>query len=496
MLGDEAEGDRLALLDELEAEVDRCYEGTPEWPVMQQLQPTIREFDLPREPFLRLIECNRIDQRKHEYDTWEEVEWYCDHSADPVGRLVLGLLRRADDDELVRASDDVCTGLQLVNFLQDVPRDLELGRVYLPLEDRRRYDVTVLDEPNEPLTRLLRFEAERARGLLGGGQLLQERIGGRIGARGRALRPGRARRARRARGRRLGHLHAASAAVAAPPRAGGVPAMRVEEAYTEVERLTRERARNFAYGIRVLPKAKRRAISAIYAFAREVDDTADGDAPPDEKRRRLGELHRRLDVPPEDDAMWIALADARERFPISAQALHDFVDGGLMDLDRQRYDTFDELRGYCAHVAGAVGVACIGVYGADQPQRAETLGIALQLINIMRDVREDWELGRVYLPQDELAAHGVGEDDIRARRLTPAWQSLMAYQAARARDYLEEGLTLLDYLDHRSSACVGTFAGLYRATLERIEERGFDVFDGKPHLSTATKLRIVAANLL
>ena len=148
---------------------------------MQQLQPTIREFDLPREPFLRLIECNRIDQHKHEYDTWAEVEWYCDHSADPVGRLVLGLLRRADDEELVRASDDVCTGLQLVNFLQDVPRDLELGRVYLPLEDRRRYDVTVLDEPNESLTRLLRFEAERARGLLGAGRLLQERIGGRIG---------------------------------------------------------------------------------------------------------------------------------------------------------------------------------------------------------------------------------------------------------------------------------------------------------------------------
>jgi squalene synthase HpnC len=181
ILGDEAEGDRLALLDELEAEVDRCYEGTPEWPVMQLLQPTIREFDLPREPFVRLIECNRIDQRKHEYDTWAEVEWYCDHSADPVGRLVLGLLRRADDEELVCASDDVCTGLQLVNFLQDVPRDLELGRVYLPLEDRRRYDVTVLDEPNEPLTRLLRFEAERARGLLGAGRLLQERIGGRIG---------------------------------------------------------------------------------------------------------------------------------------------------------------------------------------------------------------------------------------------------------------------------------------------------------------------------
>jgi phytoene/squalene synthetase len=109
------------------------------------------------------------------------VKHYCVHSADPVGHLVLGLLRRADDAELVGASDEVCTGLQLVNFLQDVPRDLALGRIYMPVEDRRRFDVTVLDTPNEPLTRLLRFEADRARGLLGGGAVLQERIGGRVG---------------------------------------------------------------------------------------------------------------------------------------------------------------------------------------------------------------------------------------------------------------------------------------------------------------------------
>jgi squalene synthase HpnC len=181
MLGDEAEGDRLALLDELEREVDACYAAGPSWPVMQQLQPTIREFDLPREPFLRLIEANRMDQRISEYATWAEVKHYCVHSADPVGRLVLGLLRRANDVELVAASDDVCTGLQLVNFLQDVPRDLALGRVYMPVEDRRRFDVTVLDAPNAPLTLLLRFEADRARGLLTAGRLLRERIGGRVG---------------------------------------------------------------------------------------------------------------------------------------------------------------------------------------------------------------------------------------------------------------------------------------------------------------------------
>jgi squalene synthase HpnC len=153
----------------------------PTWPVIEVLQPTIREFSLPREPFLRLIEANRMDQRISEYESWDDLKEYCRHSADPVGRLVLGLLRLADERELVAASDDVCTGLQLVNFLQDVPRDLALGRIYLPAEDRRRFGVVALDRPSAELTELLRFEAERARALLAAGRLLQARIGGRIG---------------------------------------------------------------------------------------------------------------------------------------------------------------------------------------------------------------------------------------------------------------------------------------------------------------------------
>ena len=122
-----------------------------------------------------------MDQRSSEYETWDDLREYCRHSADPVGRLVLGLLRLDRDEELVAASDDVCTGLQLVNFLQDVPRDVELGRVYLPLEDRRRFGVTVLDRPSPELVELLRFEAVRARGLLAAGGVLQARIGGRVG---------------------------------------------------------------------------------------------------------------------------------------------------------------------------------------------------------------------------------------------------------------------------------------------------------------------------
>jgi squalene synthase HpnC len=180
-LGDSYDGDRLAALDELEHELVLTFEGKPTWPVLRNVQPTVQEFDLPREPFLRLIEANRLDQRVASYETWADLKEYCVHSADPCGRLVLGVLRRLDDSELVAASDSVCTGLQLVNFLQDVPRDLELGRVYLPAEDRRRFGEPSLDRPSDDLRALLRFEAERAASLLAAGDVLRAQIGGRLG---------------------------------------------------------------------------------------------------------------------------------------------------------------------------------------------------------------------------------------------------------------------------------------------------------------------------
>jgi squalene synthase HpnC len=180
-LGDAYDGDRLAALDALEEQVTLTFTGEPEWPVLRNVQPTVREFGLPREPFLRLIEANRSDQHIADYDTWAELQHYCTRSADPCGRLVLGVLRLLDEPELVAASDSVCTGLQLVNFLQDVPRDLELGRVYLPGEDRRAFGDPRLDRPSDELRALLRFEAERATALLQAGEILRARIGGRLG---------------------------------------------------------------------------------------------------------------------------------------------------------------------------------------------------------------------------------------------------------------------------------------------------------------------------
>lgn len=262
--------------------------------------------------------------------------------------------------------------------------------------------------------------------------------------------------------------------------------------------ITRREARNFAWGIMLLPRPKREALGALYAFARRVDDIADGDLDPIEKRSRLEECAGQVEsLPwsPDGDPVLLALGDTMVRYPIPRSALLDLVSGGLMDVEQSRYSTWVELREYCRRVAGAVGLACCAVYGPSDPARAAnlavTLGLALQQINIMRDVSEDWSMGRVYLPQAELTRFGVSETDIAAERLTDAWQQLMAHQAARAHSLLRQGLGLLTLLDRRSALCVRAFAGIYAGLLAQMEERNFDVFSRRPKLSPAAKLRVV-----
>ncbi len=277
--------------------------------------------------------------------------------------------------------------------------------------------------------------------------------------------------------------------------------MRVEDAYAEVARITRREARNFAWGIAVLPRPKRLAVAALYAFARRVDDIADDPGLPAEDRRRGLEACREavdaLPGAPGDDPVLVALADATTRYPVPRGALLDLVAGGLLDAEKSRYASWEELREYCRCVAGAVGLACTAVYGpsdaAAARPRAETLGLALQQINIMRDVAEDWRLGRVYLPQDELARFAVSEADIAAGRMSPEWHALMEHQGRRAEELLRDGLGLLPLLDRRSALCVRTFAGIYRGLLLQIRGRGYDVFSSRPRLSAFGKLRAVAA---
>jgi 15-cis-phytoene synthase len=271
----------------------------------------------------------------------------------------------------------------------------------------------------------------------------------------------------------------------------------VEEAYADVLRITNETARNFAWGIRVLPGPKRRAVAALYAFARIVDDLADRREPARAELERWLEAVEALPVSPDGDAVLVALGDAMTRYRIPKEALADLVRGALMDCDRNRYESWDELREYCRCVAGAVGVACAAVYEPSSWEaawpRAETLGLALQQINIMRDVPEDWQLGRVYLPRDERERFGVSEEDLATGSTGAEWRALMDHQASRAETLMREGLELLPLLDRRSALCVRSFAGIYRGLLEQMRSRDYDVFTRRPSLSAAGKVKAVAS---
>ncbi len=279
--------------------------------------------------------------------------------------------------------------------------------------------------------------------------------------------------------------------------------MNVDAAYADCAKITRREARNFAWGIMLLPRPKRLALSALYAFARRVDDIADGGGAPAERRRELEELERALGgLPhaPDGDPVMVALADTLIRYPVPRRALLALVEGALWDLDRTRYESWDELREYCRRVAGAVGISCAAVYGPSDAERgkelAETLGLALQQINIMRDVAEDWQLGRVYLPQEELRRFGVSEADIASGSMGSGWQGLMAHQGSRAHALLAEGLGLLALLDSRSALCVRTLVGIYAGLLDEIERRGYDVFSSRPRLSSLGKLKVIGAGIL
>jgi phytoene synthase len=265
----------------------------------------------------------------------------------------------------------------------------------------------------------------------------------------------------------------------------------LETAYRHCEQVTWQRARNFSYGIRLLPPAKRRAMCAIYAMARRIDDIGDGQLPPEVKRARLAAVRRELAVRGGDaDPVSFALSDAAARFPIPVDAFTEIVDGVEMDVDGATYVTFDELLHYCRCVAGSVGRLSLGVFGSTDPAapgRADTLGVALQLTNILRDVAEDAANGRVYLPKEELTGFGC-EPLIGGP--PAAFARLVAFQAERAERWFEEGLRLLPLLDRRSAACVAAMAGIYRRLLARIADRPEAVLAGRVTLPPLEKAAI------
>ncbi len=280
---------------------------------------------------------------------------------------------------------------------------------------------------------------------------------------------------------------------------------RVLDAYRECERITGEQARNFAWGIRLLTTPKRRALSAVYAFARRVDDIGDGDLPPSEKLRLLAEARAAALAPQNypDDLVLVALADAAATFPIPLDAFGELVDGCELDVRGETYQSLDDLAVYCRCVAGSIGRLSLGVFNpvamdARASDLANTLGIALQLTNILRDIREDLGNGRIYLPRKDLELFGVTLQTGPDGRLDPcdgALAELIRFEAARAWGYYDEGLKLLPLLDRRSAACCAALAGLYHELLMRIAADPAQVMAGRMSLPTRDKLAIAAKSL-
>jgi phytoene synthase len=300
-------------------------------------------------------------------------------------------------------------------------------------------------------------------------------------------------------------------------------AISTEQAYRRCEAITRRTAANFYYGIRLLPPERRRAMCAVYAFARRVDDIGDGQLAREEKLRRLDEQARALATFPAADPVMVALADAYARFQVPPDALEDLIEGVRMDVQEVAYESFDELVVYCRRVAGAIGRACLAIFALRDPsgtdrgaaeRLADDLGVALQLTNILRDVREDAHNGRVYLPAEDLRRFGliatgeeresastitalaersrargthspegwVGQRDrVRAGGIGPReasvdgedaeaeWlDALVRFQADRARVWFDRGLTLAPLLDRRSAACLLAMSGIYSRLLSHI----------------------------
>ena len=277
----------------------------------------------------------------------------------------------------------------------------------------------------------------------------------------------------------------------------------LELAYDDCRAITRQEAKNFYYAFLTLPAAKRRAIYAVYSFCRHCDDSVDEQGTDEAKLTALSSIESSLDQAfhsqPESPA-FLALADAADRYQIPQDYFQDIILGVKSDLIKDRYQDFDELRQYCYRVASVVGLICLQIFeyqGEEAKDYAVDLGLAMQLTNILRDVRGDLEMGRVYLPQDEMARFGYSEEHLRDGIKNDAFLELSRFQAERARGYYKSGLRLLPHLSHRSRACPAVLGAIYSKVLDRIESSGFDVLgERRISLSTREKVRIMAQTWL
>ncbi len=299
--------------------------------------------------------------------------------------------------------------------------------------------------------------------------------------------------------------------------------LQLRAAYSVCRHIARSAAKNFYYGFLLLPSRKRNALSAVYAFMRHADDISDDPGIPAEQRREkldewMNALRRVIESERTDDPVLFAMADAQKQFKIPLEWMEKLVRGTEMDLPPQQvqnrnllgapgvsaqfadapqlhYETFDQLYQYCYHVASVVGLVCIRIFGYRDPRAerlAEETGVAFQLTNILRDVKEDAGLGRVYLPREDFARFGLDPHALTNGSDPTTLRPLLEFEAERARAFYRSGGELLPLIDDDSQAALWALMEIYRRLLEKIVARNYDVFSGKVRLSTAEKLAVVA----
>ncbi|HEV8147756.1 MAG TPA: phytoene/squalene synthase family protein [Bryobacteraceae bacterium] len=270
----------------------------------------------------------------------------------------------------------------------------------------------------------------------------------------------------------------------------------LEKSYAWCARVARTKAENFYPSFVLLTRDRHRSMCAIYAFMRYCDDLADDESIRD-RRGSIAKWREDLDTAlkgnPSDRPLWPAFLDTVARFGIPHKYFFEMIDGVTSDLEPRRVATFDELYRYCYHVASVVGLTIVHIYGFDGAQRervlelAEKCGIAFQLTNILRDVREDTEKNRVYLPAEDLTRFGVTELTYGEK-----FRQLMEFEARRAREYYTESAPLVGLIDEESRGALRAIIGIYSRLLERIVEKDYDVLSKRVRVPTAEKLKIAA----
>src|SRR6201998_2395519 len=484
-LGDEipARERALELLDWWERELDECYEGRPSHPVFVALRETVLTKNVPKQPFADLLKAFRQDQVVKRYPTWDAVLDYCEYSANPVGRLVLYLCGYHDEARQ-RLSDATCTALQLANFWQDVSRDLEKGRIYIPLDRAAAHSICEQDivekKFDQRYVSLMKELIEYTRELFEKGMPLSKMVQGKLSvdlamfSRGglavldaieamgydtlhRRPAVSKAKQVRLLGRTLITHVLGGGET----NRNGGFPheetsPVIVESApwdiaasYEECHHIARTARSSFYPAFFLLPKAKRDGIVVLYAFMRLIDDVSDEGTDLAAKQRGLAKWRAALDEAVTGQEQVIdgsaamaspfatlrgaaqvlpALVDAMERYKMPSRYLHDLISGAEMDLTIRSYSSFDRLREYCYRVAGTVGLTCTHIFGFRNPlalELAEKLGLAFQLTNIIRDVHEDYAAGRVYVPEEDLGHFGVAREDFGRNEATLGVRELL-----------------------------------------------------------------------